>query len=277
MESFIHITGSVPSTDGPSVADLVERTVYETARELLRNEIGLVALVGASTNNATASFDRVIIKAAADHLVVTGEQGIILWTVRHRTKWAERIDAETQERLTQLRRHINDESLPDDDYTGGNIRAAQAGLSDGAIIIGGGRGVKHTADLMAWPESGPAGEPSPPKPLDEIFVAGLSGGLPEDIRYRIDEGRGWNANADNRTVVNADDCARVAHWVAGQMRERLKASAAGGGNSLEPQASGNPVAPKRKIWYLVGSSTLAIWCGNAINAIFRALGLGNEG
>lgn len=267
MEYFIHITGSVPSAAGPSVAELVNRTVYETARELLRNEIGLVALVGASSNDSTMPFDYHIINAAADHAQVTGEAGIILRTVRHQTRWAERVDAETRERLAQLSRHISGTSLADDDYTGGAIRLAQARLSDGAIIIGGGRGVKHTADLMARPESTPTNDAPPPKPVDEIFVAGLPGGLPADLRSELDQARGWNAYADNRTVVKAEDCPRVAHWIAEQMRERLKASAAAGENPLESQDFVEPVASRRKIWYFMGSSTLATWCGNAINAL----------
>ena len=266
MEYFIHITGSVSISAGPSVAELVNQTVYETARELLRNEIGLVALVGASSNEATAPYDHHIIKAAADHKEVTGASGIILRTVRHQTKWAERVDAETRERLAQLSRHICGAFLADDDYTGGAIRLAQARLSDGAIIIGGGRGVKHTADLMHWPETGPANEAPPPKPVDEILVAGLPGGLPADIRNGLDQARGWNAYADNRTVISAADCPRVAHWVAGQMRERLKASAAGE-NSPDSQDSREAVALGRKIWYSVRSSTFAAWCGNAISAL----------
>ena len=276
MKFFVHITGSVPLAAGPSVVELVNQTVYETAKELLRNDIGLVALVGASANDATAPFDSVIIKAAADHREVTGAEGIILRTVRHQTKWAERVDAKTRERLAQLRRHICGESLSDDDYTGGAIRAAQAGLSDGAIVIGGYRGVKHTADLMHCPEFGPANEVPRPKPVDEIFVAGLPGGMPEDIRSRIDEARGWNAYADNRTVVNAGDCARVAHWVAEQMRERLNASAASGENSPDPQAGKESVALGRKIWYYIRGSNLAAWVGNGLSAI-RIFRLGDGG
>lgn len=261
MDRFAHITGSVPRSAGPEIMALAEWTAYKTARSLLRKEIGLVALVGASPNDGSMAFDDAIVRAAADHCRETGELGIVIRTVRHRTRWAERISAATRANLTLLDNRIADEALSDDGYTGGAIRAAQARQSDGAIVIGGYRGVKETADLLM--------NERPPKPIDEIFVKGVAGGLPEDIRDRIDESWDWDSRADLRTVTQETDCARIAHRVAADMADRLRPGNETGkaipGNSL-PNAN-EPAKSKPKMWYSLTIGQLPAWVGNGLSAI----------
>ena len=157
--------------------------------------------------------------------------------------------------------------LADDQYTGGAIRDAQARLAHGAVIIGGYRGVKDTADLLL--------ASCPPKPVDEILVNGLTGGLPEDIRDRIDESRGWNSAADHRTVHQSADCARVAHWVARSLAERLPVAGAvsGAARDLAPNGDSKPNGCLAKVWYALGSTQLAAWFGNAL----RLIGLAQPG
>ena len=262
IDHFVHITGSVPGTDGPATAILVKQTVSETARALLRQKIGVVVLVGASANDATTSFDDVVIGAAADHVRDTGETGIVIRTVRHRTKWPERISDATREHLERLNGHIVGETLADDEYTGGAIRAVQARLSDGAIVIGGYRGVKDTADLLL--------ECCPPKPVEEILVKGLTGGLPEDTRDRIDESRNRNSETDRRTVHQETDCARVAYWVAGSIADRLRPA-----DTVSGEAQGNSpqhydVKPTRRwprVWYDVVLGQLATWVSSLVRII----------
>ena len=271
MDRFVHITGSVPRRAGPETMELAERTAYETARSLLRAKIGLVALVGASTNDGSMAFDDAIVRAAADHCRETGDPGIVIKTVRHRTRWAERISAATRANLTLLDNRVADEALPDDGYTGGAIRAAQARQSDGAIVIGGYRGVKETADLLM--------NERPPKPIDEIFIKGLDGGLPEDIRDQIDASRDWDSHADLRTVMPETDCARIAHRVATDMADRLRpvneASKAVPGNSLSN--ADEPAKSKPKMWYSLTIGQLSAWVGNGLSAIRIWLGSNGGG
>ena len=267
MDHFIHITGSVPCAAGLAVIALVEQTAYETARALLQRKIGVVALVGASANNATASFDNAVIGAAADHVRDTGETGIVIRTVRHRTKWPERISDATREHLARLSDHVHDQLLADDEYTGGAIRAAQAGLSDGAIVIGGYRGVKDTADLLM--------ECCPPKPVEEILVKGLTGGLPEDVRSRIDASRKQNSEVDRRTVHQETDCARVAYGVAERIANRLRPASATprAARNTAPRDDTKPTGRRHKAWHALKSNQMAAWAGN----LLRVIGLSQSG
>ena len=262
MELFVHITGSVPRSAGPATVALVEQTAYQTARALLWQNIGVVALVGASPNDTTASFDDAIIRAAADHVRDTRVAGIVLRTVRHRTRWQARISDDTRERLTRLDRHIDGETLPDDEYTGGSIRDAQARLCDGAIIIGGYRGVKETADLLM--------ESPQPKPVDELFVKGLTTGLPDDVRAKIDEARNWNGKADQRTVHQESDCARIAHCIADDIASLLRANDAAsnaGQANLPPE-----LTPSAGRWAKMRSVLLNSQLVNWTGILLRAMG-----
>lgn len=270
MNLFVHITGSVPRANGSETVALAEQTAYETARALLRENIGVVALVGASSNDTTASFDDVIVRAASDHVRDTSETGIVIRTVRNRTRWQDRISDDTRECLSRLDGRIADEALPDDEYTGGSIRAAQARLSHGAVVIGGYRGVKETADLLM--------DAPQPKPVDELFVKGLTGGLPEDVRTSIDEARNWCSEADHRTVHQASDCARVAHRVANDMAKRLRANGASSNESQDesPSEDAKPTGRLAKTRSILLSSQLATWVGNVLRAI-GFLQIGNGG
>ena len=262
MDYFVHITGSIPRADGPAAAvALVEQTAYETARALLRQGIGVVALVGASANANTASFDDAVIRAANDYVRDTREPGIVIRTVRHRTKWMERISDETREHLERLSDQIAGETLADDEYTGGAIRAVQAKLSHGAIVIGGYRGVKETADLLL--------ASCPPKPIQEILVKGLTGGLPEDVRDRIDESRDWSSEADRRTVHQETDCARVAHWAAESIAGRLRPVSAISGEvqANSPKGDAKPSGRLAKVWYALKSPQMATWFGNLLRIL----------
>ena len=270
MNLFVHITGSVPRANGPETVALAEETAYRTARALLRKNIGVVALVGASSNDRTASFDDAIVRAAADHVRDTGEAGIVIRTVRHRTRWQDRISDCTRECLNRLDGRIADETLPDDEYTGGSIRSAQARQCSGAVIIGGYRGVKETADLLM--------DAPQPKPVDELFVKGLTGGLPEDVRTRIDEARNWSSEADRRTVHQTSDCARVAHWVANHMAKRLRANGAGSNEAQDgsPSEDAKPTGLLATTRQVLLNSQLAGWVGNVLRAI-GFLQIGNGG
>lgn len=260
METFVHITGSAPLADGPEVVSLAQKSAYETARALLREGIGVVALVGASPNPSTAAFDDEIVRAAADHVRETSGSGIVIRTVRHRTKWMARIGESAKECLDRLDSRVEGETIADDAYTGGTIREYQARLSDGAIVIGGYRGVKETADIMLAAQ--------PRKPVDEIFVKGLSSGLPEDVRDIIDESRSWNSEADQRTVISELDCGKVAQRIASRMKESLREHA------NTPQTAAHPRRSKRKLatlgrgtWRHITESQLAMWISNALRAI----------
>ena len=75
MDLFVHITGSVPRECGSDAIALTKRTAYETARALLREKIGVVALVGATPNENTMPFDDEIIKRRDQRRQVLGKQG----------------------------------------------------------------------------------------------------------------------------------------------------------------------------------------------------------
>lgn len=266
---FVHITGSAPRAAGATAVALAERTAYETARALLRRQIGVVALVGASRNESAASFDAAVVKAAADHLRDARESGVFIRTVRHRTKWMERIDDATRKRLRELDAHIQDQDIPDDEYTGGSIRAEQATLSDGAIVIGGYRGVKETAELHL--------ASCPPKPVEELFVKGLEGGLPEDVRARIQDPSDNQSNADCRTAHDAADCARVACWIADRIARRL-CETQNRATAHSPQSGADENSSKSKMRRMASSCynaakgpQAAAWAGNLINAIRAAV------
>ena len=258
MEFFVHITGSAPRSSGPDAIALTQRTAYETARALLREKIGVVALAGGSPNEKTAAFDDEVIKAAADHLKETDEAGVLIRTVRHQTKWMDRIGDGARENLRLLATRAHAESLPDDEYIGGGIRDAQAGLSDGAVVIGGYRGVIQTARLLM--------DSCPPKPVDEIFVKGIGGGLPPDMRTRIDEARDWDSKADLRTVHEESDCARVAHSVASGIACLLRKSAVA---AVPTEIEQNAVESKPKIWRRLKESANQIppWIMAAIQSV----------
>lgn len=270
MNLFVHITGSVPRANGSETVALAEQTAYETARALLRENIGVVALVGASPNDKTASFDDVIVRAAADHVRDTSETGIVIRTVRNRSRWQDRISDDIRECLSRLDGRIAGETLLDDEYIGGSIRDAQARLSSGAVVIGGYRGVKETADLLM--------NSLQPKPVDEIFIKGLTTGLPNDVRARIDKASSWNSEADRRTVHQAADCARVAHWVANDMAKRLRANCAASNESQDesPPEDAKPTGRLATTRQVLLSSQLATWVGNALRAI-GFLQIGNGG
>ena len=255
MELFVHITGSVPrKTDSDAIA-LTKRTVYETARALLREKIRVVALAGGTPNEKTMPFDDEIIKAAADHLADTSEAGFLIRTVRRQSDWMNRITDDTRANLRLLAEHVHDESIPDDEYFGGEIRDAQAQLADGAVVIGGSIGVKDTAKLLM--------DSCPPKPVDEIFVKGLAGGLPPDMRTRLDESRGWDSEADRRTVHEKGDCARIANAVASSIACRLRKRGAAAPLETE-QAS---VDSKPTFWRRLKVNWLPPWISVAFRAV----------
>ena len=255
MELFVHITGSVPRESGLEAIDLTKRTAYETARALLREKIGVVALVGGTPNEKTMPFDDEIVKAAADHLAATNEAGVLIRTVRHQSKWTNQASDSVRENLRLLAKRVYDESIPGDEYFGGEIRDAQAELSDGAIVIGGSIGVKDTAKHFM--------DSCPPKPVDEIFVKGLAGGLPPDMRTRIDESRDWDSKADIRTVHEEKDCDRIAYAVASNIACRLRKPKA-----VVPAETGQrPVNAKTNVWHYLNVGQIPNWLNAGINAV----------
>ena len=254
MELFIHITGSAPRKSDSDAIALTTQTAYETARALLREKIGVVALVGGTPNEMTLPFDDAIVKAAADHLAATNEAGVLVRTVRHQSDWMNLVSDEVRANLRQLANHVEGESIPDDEYFGGGSREAQAELADGAIVIGGSRGIKHTADLFM--------DSCPPKPVDEIFVKGLDGGLPSDTRTRIDESRDWDSKADNRTVHEENDCARVAYAVASDIALRLR----NGEPAAPVETEQEPIDSNPESQRHVNASQAPHWINAGINA-----------
>ena len=254
MELFVHITGSVPRASGSDAIALTRRTAYETARALLRERIGVVALVGGTPNEKTMPFDDEIIKAAADHLADTREAGVLIRTVRHQTDRINRVSDDARENLRLLANHTQGESIPDDEYFGGEIRDAQARLSDGAVVIGGSRGVAQTARLFM--------DSCPPKPVDEIFVKGLVGGLPPDMRTRIDESRGWDSEADRRTAHEDGDCAGIAYAAASSVACRLRKREVGTQRESEQES----VDSKPTIRHRLKVNQIPRWISVALNA-----------
>lgn len=254
MEIFVHITGSVPRKSDSDAIALTKRTAYETARALLREKIGVVALVGGTPNEKTLPFDDEIIKAAADHLAATNETGVLIRTVRHQSNWMNHVSYEARAHLRLLANHILDEAIPGDQYFGGKIRKTQAELADGAVVIGGSIGVNHTADLFM--------DSRPPRPVDEIFVKGLAGGLPPDARTRIDESRDWNSKADSRTVHEERDCDRVAYAVASDIALRLR----NGEPAAPVETEQEPINSNPESQRHVNASQAPHWVNVGINA-----------
>lgn len=168
---------------------------------MLRERIRVVALVDRPPNEKTLSLDDEVIRTAADHLKNMGEDRVLVLTLGHQVKWIDRVSDGVRENLRLLAKYVYTESILYDEYTGGGVRNAQVELSDDAIVIGGYRGVVDTAKLLI--------ESCPPKLVDDIFVKGIAGGLPADLRTYIDKSRDWNSEADNITVHKDDDCARV--------------------------------------------------------------------
>ena len=260
MQQFVHITGSVPLRDGAVAIDLVNHTVYELAREFLRQNIGLVALVGASRNDAVVAFDTIIVRAAADYAREAGINGVSLRTVRHRDKWLANTDRETRQHLVQLGDGVSDETLSDEEYIGGNIRSVQADNSDGVVVVGGSRGVNDTATLML----------DDSMPVEEIIVMGVSGGLSEKNRGRIEECRGYRSGLDQRTVSGFDDCSNVIAWVVSDLKKRLKTSCEGCKRSgVSSQSATNPSGKRwtSRLWDRATSSKVASWASAVVGAV----------
>ena len=209
--------------------------------------------MGATPNEKTLPFDDEIIKAAADHLAATNETGVLLKTARSQSDRMNRVSDDTRANLRLLATLVKGESIPDDEYFGGGIRETQAELADGAIVIGGSIGVKHTASLFmdSWP----------PKPVDEIFVKGLAGGLPPDRRARIDESREWDSKADSRTVHEGKDCERVACAVATDIALRLRKR-----ESVAPEENDEQKSSGSKSHGLGTASQVASLVNTGINA-----------
>lgn len=251
MDRFIHITGSIPNRDGVVITALAKQAAYETALALLQKGTGLVALVGASANSNTTSLDDEIIRAAAEYVQSAVEPGIVIQTVRHNTKWAQRISDETRDHLDQLANNSESRVVADGEYTGGTIRKTQAELSHGAIVIGGYKGVKDTAELLM--------RCNPPKPIEEIIISGQTGGLPDDIRAQIDASRGRKSEPDRQTIKSSKDCTRAAVWTASSIVKRLQTNV----------AKSDPKDSHPKAWGLLKSKQAPAWVG----LILRAIGL----
>ena len=203
----------------------------------------------------TAAFDDEILQAAADHLKETGEASVLVQTVRHQTKWVNRISDSTRENLRLLANRARAESLPEDEYFGGDIRNAQAELSDGAVIIGGHIGVSQTAKLLM--------DACPPKPVDEIFVKGVDGGLSLDMRTRIDESRDWDSKADLRTVHEESDCVQVAYAVASDIARCLRERDVAVSTKTERKEDGL----KPSAWDRLKEAQLPSWVSVALHAV----------
>ena len=108
----------------------------------------------------------------------------------------------------------------------------------------------------------------PRKPVDEIFVKGLSSGLPEDVRDLIDESRSWNSEADQRTVISELDCAKVAQRIASRMKESLREHANTPQTAVHPRRSkGKLTTLGRGIWRHITESQLSMWISNALRAV----------
>ncbi len=261
MQQFVHITGSVPVSDGCATVDLVNRTVYELAREFLRRDIGLVALVGASSNIAVVPFDTIIVRAAADYVSEAGCNGILLRTVRHRDKWLANMDSETRQFLKQIGDGVSDEPLSDDEYTGGNIRSVQADNSDGVVVIGGSRGVNDTATLML----------DASMPVEEIIVMGVSGGLSDRNRDRIEERRGYRSGLDRRTVSNSDDCSDVILSTVADIKRRLATPLCEDGkqNGVFSQKTTETSEQRwiSRLWNRATSSKVASWISAVVGVV----------
>ena len=213
MRRFIHITGSVQASDGPEAVRLVRQLVHELSFAFLGRDCGLVALVGASLTEDTVAFDRVIIRTVADFLRSGNDgDGALLKTVRRSDTWLERTGNDILRELQEIGDRAVDEAIEPDDYTGGYIRATQFELADAVVVIGGSRGVHDTVDLML----------NDGRVVEEILVRGLTGGLNNSMRARLDDIRGCMNRPDNRTVLDSSDCAPVAERIAQDIVSRME-------------------------------------------------------
>ena len=213
MRRFIHITGSVQVSDGPETVRLVRQLAHELSFAFLGRDCGLVALVGASSTSDTFAFDDIIIRAVADYLRAGNEShGILLKTVRRSDTWLERTDNDILRGLQEIGDRAVDEAIYPDDYTGGYIRATQFELADAVVVIGGSKGVHDTAELML----------NDGRVVEEVLVHGLSGGLNDATRGRLDDLRGCMNRPDNRMVLDLSDCAPVAERIAQETVSRIE-------------------------------------------------------
>ena len=216
MKKFIHITGSIPRNSNDANIELTRDIFYKTATFLLQKGFGLVALVGSSVNNETIGFDDELIQAAADYVQTTSPTGVLIKTVRNRDKWANQVSQKTRRKLIQIRNHIEDEALPQMDAFGGQIRESQCNASDGAIVIGGARGVNHTARMLM--------DENPPKPVVEIFIPFVhnkNSGLQDDIREELNEYNNWRSHADSLTITESADVSRVSDYAVSHIAKLL--------------------------------------------------------
>ena len=275
MDYYVQITGSIPKSNGKDVIALTTEVAGEVAKALMNEGIGVVALVGASQNEETVPFDDEIVKAAAEYVRDAAPTGIVIRTVRNRDKWLQRVALETQSHLEQLRDHIEDEALAAKDATGGEgIRPAQARAADGAIVIGGTTGVYNTARLLM--------AETPPKPVDEIRVKGLTGGLDDTTRDQLEEHRNWVSRAENRTVFQRSDISRVARSTAVQMAKELVARQTAIADAVSNENADNesPRQPwPKKVRHSAMSATTAAWANvvtGITRLILRTTGGGNE-
>lgn len=228
MQKFIDITGSIPMQDGEAVINLGRQTAYSIARELLRQDFGIVTLIGASPNPSTAAFSDLVMKAAADHAKVTDAPATCIKAVANSATWQTNLTEEVIKYLETLGQRLHIEDIPNTEYTGGTIRQLQANLSDGAIIIGGTRGSTHTTRLLT--------ERQEPAPVVEVTIAGCSSGLPEDLRERL--AVQW-PNASTRSIIKDESIPRVAHAVAAFIQQELTKLGAS-----NPEAESDPTEQK---------------------------------
>lgn len=230
MQKFIQITGSIPMQDGEAVINMGRQTAYAIARELLRRDIGIVTLIGASPNPSTAAFSDLVIKAAADHAEITDAPATCIKAVANSATWQNNLTEEAIKYLETLGQRLHVEGILSTEYTGGTIRQLQADFSDGAIIIGGTRGATHTTRLLT--------ERQEPAPVVEVTIAGCSSGLPEDLRERL--AVQW-PNASTRTIIKEESIPRVAHAVTEFIQQEL---AKPGTSNPEPEPESGPTEQK---------------------------------
>ena len=253
MRKFIHVTGSVQVSDGPETVRLVRRLVCNLSFALLSRGCGLVALVGASSTSDTVAFDDIIIRAVADYLRAGNEShGILLKTVRRSDTWLERTSSDILRELQEIGDRAVDEAIDSDDYTGGYIRATQFELVDGVVVIGGSKGVHDTVDLML----------NDARVVEEVLVHGLSGGLNDAMRSRLDDLRGHMSRPDTRMVLDSSDCAPVAERIAQEIVNRIE-------KREEPRNSeSQSVLPKLRS--MIRDARTPSWLGTGIG-LFRVI------
>ena len=99
-------------------------------------------------------------------------------------------------------------------------------------------------------------------PVEEIIVTGVSGGLSDKIRSRLEEARGHGSRLDQRTVSNFDGCKIVIACVVAIFEERLKNPRIDGnqnGESLKMPCSIPSKERSDSLWSRVTSSKAASW------------------